>query len=136
MTIKEDMVIWDDCVNRLSLLTIPEDEQYKYIERKPCITFGLSYENTNFKGMDIFTLFDNLYMDTVNTIENILHSQNGSFRIFDMGADTDGYLDFEMINGRLFVKGQLGASLASHSLKFEFEADQTLVSALLETLVI
>ena len=136
MTIKEDMVIWDDCVNRLSLLTIPEDKQYKYIERKPCITFGLSYENTNFKGMDIFTLFDILYIDTVNTIENILRSQNGSFRIFDMGADTDGYLDFEMINGRLFVKGQLGASFASHSLKFEFEADQTLVSALLETLVI
>lgn len=136
MTIQEDMVIWDDCVNRLSLLTIPEDEQYKYIERKPCITFGLSYENTNFKGMDIFTLFDNLYIDTVNTIENILHSQNGSFRIFDMGADTDGYLDFEMINGRLSVKGRLGASFSAHSLSFEFEADQTLVSALLETLVI
>ena len=45
---------------------------------------------------------------------------------------TDGYIDFEMNNGKLLVKGQLGATFSSHSLQFEFEADQTLLITLLK----
>ena len=41
-----------------------------------------------------------------------------------------------MKNGRLYVKGRLGASFSSHSLRFDFEADQTLVGNLLENLAV
>jgi hypothetical protein len=65
-------------------------------------------------------------------MKNTYISLNGSFRIYDVGADTDGYIEFVMKNGKLFVKGQLGASFSTYSLTFEFEADQTLVGNLLQ----
>ena len=67
-----------------------------------------------------------------NEIEGTYTSLSGSFRIYDVGADTDGYIELVMTNGKLSVKGQLGASFSSHSLMFEFEADQTLVGNLLQ----
>jgi hypothetical protein len=63
----------------------------------------------NFKGCDTFTLFDRFYSSIVNEMKNTYISLNGSFRIYDVGADTDGYIEFAMKNGKLFVKGQLGA---------------------------
>ena len=59
---------------------------------------------------------------------------NGSFRLYDNGADSDGFVDFEMKNGKLYVDGRLGATFATHSLTFEFEADQTLVEPLIQSL--
>ena len=132
MTVKNDIVLWDNGIDKLCLLKVPNEQQYKYIDGIPCITFGISYENTSFKGYDTFTLFDHFYSNIVNEIESTYTSLNGSFRIYDVGADTDGYIEFIMKNGRLFVKGQLGSSFSSHSLMFEFEADQTLVGNLLQ----
>lgn len=134
MTIQKDTVLWDNGKVRLYLLQVPFKQQYKFIEGLPCITFKISYEDENYKGCDTFTLFDHFYSDIVNAIEKTYRTLNGAFRIADVGADTDGYVDFEMKNGRLFVKGQLGASFSSHSLNFGFEADQTLIGNLLEKL--
>ena len=61
-------------------------------------------------------------------------SLNGTFRICDIGADTDGYIEFVLKNGLAFIKGQLGASFFSHSLKFEFQADQTLIGRLIQAI--
>ena len=136
MTIQKDAVLWDNGKVILCLLQVPFEQQYKYIEGFPCITFEISYEDENYKGCDTFTLFDHFYSDIVNAIEKTCRTLNGAFRIADFGADTDGYIDFEMKNGRLCIKGQLGASFSSHSLKFEFEADQTLIGNLLENLTV
>lgn len=136
MTVKNDVVLCDSGTDRLCLLSVLNDQQYKYIEGVPCITFGISYENANFKGFDIFTLFDHFYSDIVNDMKSAYTSLNGSFRIYDVGADTDGYIEFIMKNGNLSIKGQLGASFFSHSLLFEFEADQTLVGRLLQEIKI
>ena len=132
MTIKNDIVLWDNGADKFCLLAIPNEAQYKYIDNIPCITFGISYENFRFKGYEAFTLFDKFYTDTIEKMGTIHHSLNGAFRICDVGADTDGYIDFEMNNGKLLVKGQLGATFSSHSLQFEFEADQTLLTTLLK----
>ena len=132
MTIKNDIVLWDNGADKFCLLAIPNEAQYKYIDDIPCITFGISYENFRFKGYETFTLFDKFYTDTIEKMGTIHHSLNGAFRICDVGADTDGYIDFEMNNGKLLVKGQLGATFSSHSLQFEFEADQTLLTTLLK----
>ena len=132
MTVKNDIVLWDNGIDKLCLLTVPNKQQYKYIEGVSCITFGISYENMSFKGCDTFTLFDHFYSSIVNEMKNTYISLNGSFRIYDVGADTDGYIELVMTNGKLSVKGRLGASFSSHSLMFEFEADQTLVGNLLQ----
>ena len=68
MTIKNDLILWDDGVNCLCLLSIPSEQQYKYID------------------------------------------------------------------GLAFMKGQLGASFFSHSLKFAFQADQTLIGRLIQAI--
>jgi len=134
MTIKNDIVLWDNGVNHLCLLSIPSEQQYKYIDGCPCITFGITYENTNYKGYDTFTLFDRFYNNILNEMKNTYESLDGTFRICDIGADTDGYIEFVVKNGIVFVKGQLGASFSSHSLKFEFQADQTLIGRLIQAI--
>ena len=134
MTIKNDIILWDDGANCLCLLSIPSEQQYKYIDGLPCITFGVSYENSTFKGYDSFTLFDHFYNNILNGMKNTYESLNGNFRICDIGADTDGYIEFVVKNGVAFVKGQLGASFSSYSLKFEFQADQTLIGRLMQAI--
>ena len=134
MTTKNDIILWDDGANCLCLLSIPSEQQYKYIDGLPCITFGVSYENATFKGYDSFTLFDHFYNNILNGMKNTYESLNGTFRICDIGADTDGYIDFVLKNGIASIKGQLGASFSSHSLKFEFRADQTLIGRLIQAI--
>ncbi len=134
MTIEKDVVLWDNGSVRFCLLQVPFEQQYKCNEGLPCITFKISYESENYKGCDTFTLFDTFYSDIVSEIEKTYSALNGDFRINDVGADTDGYIDFKMKNGRLSIKGQLGASFSLHSLRFEFDADQTLVGKLLHYL--
>ena len=134
MTIKNDIILWDDGANCLCLLSIPSEQQYKYIDGHPCITLGVSYENANFKGCDTITLFDHFYNNILNEIKNTYESMNGTFRICDIGADTDGYIEFVVKNGIAFIKGQLGASFSSHSLKFEFQADHTLIGHLIQAI--
>ena len=134
MTIKNDLILWDDGVNYLCLLSIPSEQQYKYIDGLPCITFGVSYENATFKGYDTFTLFDRFYNNILNELKSTYDSLNGTIRICDIGADTDGNIEFVVKNGVAFVKGQLGASFSSYSLKFEFQADQTLIERLMQAI--
>ena len=134
MTIKNDIILWDDGANCLCLLSIPSEQQYKYIDGLPCITFGVSYENATFKGYDTFTLFDRFYNNILNELKSTYDSLNGTIRIFDIGADTDGNIEFVVKNGVAFVKGQLGASFSSYSLKFEFQADQTLIGRLMQAI--
>ena len=134
MKIKNDIILWDDGANCLWLRSIPSEQQYKYIDGHPCITFGVSYENANFKGYDTITLFDRFYNNILNEMKNTYESLNGAFRIYDIGVDTDGYIEFVMKNGIAFIKGQLGASFSSHSLKFEFQADQTLIGRLIQAI--
>jgi len=134
MPIKDDVILWRSEKDRLSIFAVPTEQQYKYIDGLPCITFGISYENADFKGYDTFTLFDHFYFNIINDIKTAYASLNGSFRIYDTGADTDGYIEFVMKNGIVFIKGQLGASFTSHALIFEFEADQTVIGNLLQVI--
>ncbi len=135
MTIQKDVItLWDNGTDKLRLFSVPKASQYKYIDGLPCITIGLSYENEAYKGCDIFTFFDHFYTELIDTIKETSRCLNGAFRLYDMGADTDGYIDFEMNNGKLSMKGQLGASFSAHSLTFRFCADQTLLEPLMQSL--
>ena len=134
MTIPKDVVLWDNGRDQFYLYSVPNEQQYKYIDGIPCLTFGIAYKNSSYKGCDTFTLFDHFYARKVHEIEDVYSCLNGTFRIDDNGADTDGYVDFTVKNGRVYVKGQLGASFSAYSLNFELEADQTLVGTLLKSL--
>ena len=138
MTIKEDTsILWDNGGNKLWLFSVPGVEQYNYIDGKPCITLGIAYENVSFKGRDIITIFDHYLTETVSLIEGVYESLVGEFRLYDLGGDTDCYIDFKMRSlGKLNISGRLGATFSSNSLMFEFEADQTLLNPLLKSLTI
>ena len=138
MTIKEDtLVLWNNDGNKLWLFSVPCAEQYRYIEGKPCITLGIAYENEAFKGQDVITVFDHYLTETVKKIENIYESLDGEFRLYDLGGDTDCYIDFKMLSlGRLSISGRLGPTFSSNSLTFEFEADQTLLKPLIKSLTV
>ncbi len=137
MTIQKDVVtLWDNGTDKLYLFSVPKESQYNYIKGLPCITIGVSYENETYKGCDIFTFFDYFYIKLLDDIKETSRCLNGSFRLYDMGADTDGYIDFEINRGKLHIKGQLGASFSSHSLTFSFDADQTLLEVLIQSLSI
>ena len=43
-------------------------------------------------------------------------------------------IEFDIKSGIVFIKGQLGASTFSHSLKFEFEGDQTIIGNLIQAI--
>ena len=137
MTIsQESVLLWDDEVNKLEARVVCNSSQYKYIEGLPCITVGFTYENRHFRGYDYFTFFDQGYIDLIKTIQETYRTMNGLFRLYDMGADTDGFIEFNCKNGILKIKGQLGASFSEKFLNFRFEADQTILSALLNCLEI
>lgn len=134
MTIREDFIpLWDDGVIKFQAVVMPNG-QYQYIDGRPCITVGFAFENQTFKGFDRFTLFDTYYTDLLEEMEKIWHCLNGRIRLYDMGADTDGYIDISASNGRLAVSGQLGATFSDFSLKFSFDADQTLLGLLRDCL--
>ena len=138
MTIKEErVVLCENNGDKFWLFSVPCESQYKYIEDKPCITFGIAYENASYKGQDVITIFDTYLTETVTQIENAYANLSGEFRLYDTGADTDGYVDFQMSSlGRLNVSGRLGATFSSNSLTFEFVADQTLLKPLIQSLTI
>lgn len=137
MTIKNDIVsLWDNGTDKLCLFAVPADNQYKYISGKACITVGVAYESEGYKGCDVFTLFDHFFYDTLNAMKNTYRDLNGSFRLYDNGADSDGFVDFKMKNGKLHVAGRLGASFTTHSLTFEFDADQTLLEPFIQSLTV
>ena len=137
MTIQNDVVLWDHGIDKFCLYSVPNEQQYKYYtDSVPCLTVGIAYENSHYKGCDTFTLFDHFYTSKVREIEDVYGCLNGTFRIDDNGIDTDGYVEFVMKNGRVSVKGRLGASFTACSLTFEFEADQTMVGILLNALAI
>ncbi|MBR5244810.1 MAG: hypothetical protein IKW07_02140 [Clostridia bacterium] len=129
-------VLWDNGRDRFCLYSVPTERQYQYIKGQPCITFGVSYENENYKGCEIFTFFDKPYMNLLDHVKKVDRDLEGSFRFYDMGADTDGFIDFTLKKSRLSVSGRLGASFSSHSLMFSFDADQTLLAALLQSLAL
>lgn len=137
MTIQNNIVsLWDNGTDRFYLFAILPEYQYKYIIGKPCITVGFAYENELYKGCDTFTLFDHFYLDTLEAMKTTYRELNGSFRLYDIGADSDGFVDFDMKNGKLHVEGRLGATFSTHSLTFEFEADQTLLEPFIQSLTI
>ena len=96
-----------------------------------------AYENMFFKGQDKITIFDHYLTETVSLIEGVYESLVGEFRLYDLGGDTDCYIDFKMrSSGKLIVSGRLGSTFSSNSLTFEFDADQTLLKPLLRSLTV
>ena len=130
MTVHNKISIWDDGKNQLWILPVEESSQYHYINGIPCITFDISYENSHFKGFDRFTLFDKWYADFLNGLHDAVQFSDGYLRLNDVGADTDGYIDFAVSPRGITVSGQLGASYSDFRLNFSFQADQTMLQLL------
>ena len=46
MTILKNFVLWDNGIDKLTIFSIPAEQQYNYIDGITCITFGILYENS------------------------------------------------------------------------------------------
>ena len=46
MTILKNLVLWDNGIDKLTIFSIPAEQQYNYIDGITCITFGILYENS------------------------------------------------------------------------------------------
>lgn len=132
---QNDTVLWDNGKERLYIFEIPLENCST--ADQPCITIGFGYENARYKGEDVFFFFGEQYLELRNKIDAVSRDLNGSFRLYDMGWDTDGYIDINMTtNGKAEVTGRLGASFSPYSLQFELRVDQTVLTALLRILKI
>lgn len=129
---EKEIVLWDNGIDKLCLHSIKKGE---HIDYDHSVSFGVSYENFHFKGHDFFTLVDKEYFDCIKKIEKTFNTLNGTFHVSDSMADTDGHIEFTIENGHVFVDGVLGSTFNSHSLKFEFEADQTMIGILLNSIM-
>ena len=70
----------------------------------------------------------------MSQINEILDKLKGNTYLVDY--DSDSYVKFGFEEKRLFqVEGQIGGSHQSHILKFEFEADQTILIGLKRNLL-
>ncbi|MBQ7335854.1 MAG: hypothetical protein IJW92_05235 [Clostridia bacterium] len=137
MTISDSCVpLWDNGTQKLYAVAVSPDGQYRYYDGIPCITIGFLYEDAFFKGYDSFTFFDTHYTKLISTIKATYQSLNGHIRLYDVGGDTDGYIEIDASDGKLSIHGQLGASFSQFSLKFSLDADQTLLNALLSCIKI
>ena len=135
MTINNDCVIlWDNGYERFEMTAVSPESQYRYIDGEPCITVGFRYENESFKGYDYFTFLGKPYTELIDKIKEVHRTLNGSFRLYDMGADTDAYVDFSCLEGRAEIVGRLGATFSDFALAFSMTADQTLLTGLLDQL--
>jgi len=65
-----------------------------------CITIGFSYENKLFKGYDHFAFFGKEYDKLIKLLESIDKTLDGQICLYDVGGDTDGYIDITCKNGK------------------------------------
>lgn len=134
MTVSEDVVVlWDDGKHKLKALSVPSSAQYVY-PYGTCITIGFSYENKLFKGYDHFAFFGKEYDKLIKLLESIDKTLDGQICLYDVGGDTDGYIDITCKNGKLRISGRLGATWSQFCLYFEFNADQTFLKRLFSVL--
>jgi hypothetical protein len=134
MTIKtEKVILWDSGIESFCAVAVPEYEQYRYVDGKPCITIGFAYENPNFKGYDVLTFFDDMYIELLGKIQSVYETLEGSFVLDDMGGDTDSCIEVRAEKtGKIYLNGQLGASWNTYTMQFAMTADQTLLKNLID----
>ena len=93
------------------------------------ITFRIKVISNGFSGMSNFCIAK-LDIDNIQKkLQSIAEKLEGSVVISDM--DSDSFLKLELKeHGQLVCSGELGGSHRDHSIKFSFQADQTILAIL------
>ena len=87
----------------------------------------------DFSGQFTYCIEDDNLIDCIKSLEQLDKVQQGDFKFSDM--DSDSFLYFEKTKfGHLKISGQLGMSFRNNYLVFEMDADQTVISNLIERL--
>ena len=97
-------------------------------------TYHLYVRSGEFSGGCSFCIPISYIEKMIKEINEILDKLKGNTYLVDY--DSDSYVKFGFEEKRLFqVEGQIGGSHQSHILKFEFEADQTILIGLKRNLL-
>ena len=97
-------------------------------------TYYLHVKSGEFSGGCTFCIPIYYIEKIVKEVNEILDKLKGNTCLIDY--DSDAYVRFGFEDSKLFkVEGQIGGSHQSHILKFEFEADQTILIGLKRNLL-
>jgi len=93
------------------------------------ITFKIKVASSGFNGISNFCISKLDINDIQRKLQYMDEKLEGSVIINDM--DSDSFLKFELKeHGQLVCSGELGGSHRDHSMKFSFQADQTILAIL------
>ena len=87
----------------------------------------------DFCGQFTYCIEDCVLREYINDLEKFDCEEQGKFKLADM--DSESYIDFEKTkHGHMKISGQLGSNFRKNYLAFEMNADQTMISELIEKL--
>lgn len=97
-------------------------------------TYAINVKSNMFAGGYNFCIPVEKVQQYVKEINSILYNLAGNLHLEDY--DSDAYVEYLFVDKSKFeVKGQIGASYTGQMLKFEFEADQTILIGLKRNLL-
>ena len=87
----------------------------------------------DFSGQFCYCIEDENLADYVQYLKQLDESEQGEFKFADM--DSDSFIHFEKTKvGYIKISGQLGMTFRNNYLIFEMDADQTVITNLIERL--
>ena len=87
----------------------------------------------DFSGQFCYCIEDENLADYVQYLKQLDESEQGEFKFDDM--DSDSFIHFEKTKvGHIKISGQLGMTFRNNYLIFEMDADQTVITNLIERL--
>ncbi|MBE6563832.1 MAG: hypothetical protein E7655_00955 [Ruminococcaceae bacterium] len=87
----------------------------------------------NFSGQYVYCIGECNLKGYIQSLQEFDKAESGTYQFYDM--DSDSYIDFEKTEyGHMKISGQLGCTFGNNYLMFEMEADQTVITALIERL--
>ena len=87
----------------------------------------------DFSGQFCYCIENENLVDYVQSLKQLDESEQGEFKFADM--DSDSFIHFEKTKfGHAKISGQLGMTFRNNYLVFEMDADQTVITNLIERL--
>ena len=94
------------------------------------VTFTITVKSGEFSGASNFCISESLLKDTISALSKMYNSLKGKYQMNDY--DSDDFMCFEMENlGHMTITGQLGGSYNIPFLKYQIQADQTILGEII-----
>ena len=94
------------------------------------ITFSIKVKVGDFAGASNFCISESFLKNTISDLSEMCKNLKGKYQMNDY--DSDDFMCFEMENlGHMTITGQLGGSYNIPFLKYQIQADQTILGEII-----